>query len=240
MKQEFEIKNRHFEGPLHLLMELIEKQKMDVTKLSLVEVADEYLEYVESKEHVDLANLSEFLLIASQMILLKSKALLPLFEFTKEEEEEIENLEERLREYQHFKKTAISIGSMLNSEKVSFSKDEEKAQRMSFVCEKVAPRDIHKIFVSTLQNIPTNEELKKQIIEEVVSIEEKILQLKDSLEARMEVAFHEMIEESSNKIDVIVTFLAMLEMVKQKLVMVKQGEVFGEIMINKNNISKNQ
>ena len=236
MKQEFELKNRHFEGPLHLLMELIEKQKMDITKLSLVEVADEYLEYVESKEHVDLANLSEFLLIASQMILLKSKALLPLFEFTKEEEEEIENLEERLREYQRFKKAANSVGAMLSKKDVSFSKSEEKVQRVSFVCERVAPGDLHKIFTSTLQNIPTNEELKKQIIEEVVSIEEKILQLKDSLEARMKIAFHEMIEESTNKIDVIVTFLAMLEMVKQKLVMVKQREIFGEIVINKNNI----
>ena len=231
MQKQFELKNHNFEGPLHLLMELIEKQKLDITTLSLVEVADEYLEYVDSKDHVDLANLSEFLLIASQMILLKSKALLPLFEFSDEEEEEIENLEERLKEYQRFKKVSVLVGQVLKGSKTSFSKDEEKIQRVSFVCEKVQPQELHKIFISTLQNIPTKEDLTKQIIEEVVSIEEKIHELKNSLEERMKVAFHETIDEATNKIDVVVTFLAMLEMVKQKLVSVKQKELFGEIMI---------
>jgi len=234
----FEIKNKQFAGPLHLLLELIEKQKLDITSVSLVDVADDYLEYVESKEQVDLANLSEFLLIASQLILLKSKALLPLFEFTKEEEEEIENLEERLKEYQKFKRSSEELGKILADKNYCFSKDEEKIQRISFVCEKVNPEDLHKIFISTLQNLPTKEELTKKFIEEVVSIEEKITELKNSLEGRMKVAFHEMIEQSADKIEIVVTFLAMLEMVKQRLVSVKQSELFGDISITSNQNSK--
>ena len=233
MSENFTIKNKHFEGPLDLLLELIEKQKLDVTKLSIVEVADEYLEYVDSRENVDLANLSEFLLIASQLILLKSKALLPLFEFSQEEEEEIEDLEERLREYQRFKKAASDIKTLLEGKKVSFSREEEKVQRISFVMEKVPPGELKKLFCGALQSMPTKEELAKQVMEEVVSIEEKISQLKNSIEERMRVAFHETVQEAGSKIDVIVTFLAMLEMVKQQLVTVSQGELFSDIIMEK-------
>jgi len=84
----YNVKLENFEGPLNLLLELIEKRELDITQLSLAKVADDYLEFIEREGEIDLANLSEFLLIASQLILLKSKALLPVFELTKEEEEE--------------------------------------------------------------------------------------------------------------------------------------------------------
>lgn len=233
MTEDFTIKNNQFEGPLDLLLELIEKQKLDVTKLSIVEVADDYLEFVDSKDNVDLANLSEFLLIASHLILLKSKALLPLFEFSSEEEEEIEDLEERLREYKRFKKAAADVGEILGNNKVSFSRDEETVQRTSFVMEKVSKEELHSLFLRTLQSVPTKEDLAKQVMEEVISIEEKISELRNSIEKRMKIAFHETIGEAKNKVDVIVTFLAMLEMVKQQIITVRQENLFSEITMEK-------
>ncbi|MDR3559569.1 MAG: segregation/condensation protein A, partial [Candidatus Pacebacteria bacterium] len=74
----YRIKLDKFEGPLELLLELIEKDKMDVTELSLAKVADEYLEYIKNNESINLAHLAEFLSVASKLILIKSRALLPM------------------------------------------------------------------------------------------------------------------------------------------------------------------
>lgn len=234
MIEDFTVKNNQFEGPLDLLLELIEKQKLDITKLSIVEVADDYLEFVDSNDDISLSNLSEFLLIASHLILLKSKALLPLFEFSSEEEEEIEDLEERLREYKRFKKAALDVKDILGSSNVSFSREEELTQRVSFVMEKVSKEELHDLFLKTLQSVPTKDDLAKQVMEEVVSIEERISELRTSIEKRVKIAFHETIGEAKNKIDVIVTFLAMLEMVKQQIITVKQEDLFSEITMEKN------
>lgn len=234
MSNDFMIKDQDFEGPLPLLLELIEKQKLDITKVSLADITDNYLLFVESKKDIGLAGLSEFLLIASQLILIKSKALLPLFEFSKEEEEEIEDLEGRLRDYQRFKNVGKDIDKLLRNKNFSFSRLEEKELRVEFVKHKMTANEIKILFEKVLQEVPTKEILTEEIMMDVVSIEEKITQLKESLEKRMKVAFQDTIKEANNKIEVVVTFLAMLEMVKQQIVTVKQRELFSEIVISKN------
>ena len=87
-----------------------------------------------------------------------------------------------------------------------------------------------------LQEIPTKEDLAEHVMEEVVSLEEKIFQLKDTIEKRIKIAFHETVEQAESKVDVVVTFLAMLEMIKQRVVSVQQSELFGDIIIEKMNI----
>ncbi|MEA1926006.1 MAG: segregation/condensation protein A [Patescibacteria group bacterium] len=233
MSSDFRVKNQHFEGPLCLLLELIEKQKLDITQLSLVEVTDSYLTFIESQKFVNLSNLSEFLMVASQLILLKSKALLPLFEFTKEEEDDIRDLEERLKEYQRFKKAATDISGLLKNNQISFSKKEEQFRNMPLISQKITSKELYLLFTKILQNVPSKEEISRQVIEDVISIEEKIIQLGQSIERRMKVAFQETISHASDKIEVIVTFLAMLEMMKQQIISVKQEKLLGEIIIEK-------
>lgn len=216
-----------------MLLEMIEKQKLDITRLSLAQIADDYLEYVEKSGSVELSNLSEFLNIASQLILIKSKALLPLFEFSKEEEEEISDLEERLKVYQKFKKASENLVSMALEKRRHFSKDEENFSYSFFSPPNLKKQDLRKIFCSVLDQVPTKEELAQQVMEEVVSLEEKMAHLKNSLQQRVKLAFEEAVKDASDKIDVIVTFLAMLEMIKQKAIMVKQDKLFDRILIEK-------
>lgn len=225
----YQIKTKNFEGPLSLLLELFEKQKLDVTKISLAQVADDYLEYIEDGKNADLANLSEFLLIASSLLLIKSKALLPLFEFSQEEEEEIRDLEERLLEYQKFKNAAEEIEKIYKLERVCFSKEPQEKLDLGFVSPGIFKEELQKLFVGVLQEIPTKKELAEQVMEEVISLEEKMLHLKYSIEKRAKIAFTETISKAKDKIEVIVTFLAMLEMIKQKTLIVSQSELFGEI-----------
>ena len=239
MENVYYVKIEQFEGPFSLLLELIEKNKLDVTRVSLAKVADDYLSYIESSHVVELANLSEFLLIASQLILLKSKALLPLFEFTQEEDEEIDNLEERLKEYQQFKQASVRLQDLLAASKCFFSKDEEVVALAAFQAPDIRTGELFRLFKNILQQIPQSQELQQEIVTDVITLEDKMHHLRRTLEKRMNFAFHETIKEAKNKVEVIVTFLAMLEMVKQKIIAVSQEQLFGDIMISKKNYSVN-
>ena len=229
----FYVKTQQFEGPLHLLLELIENRKLDITRVSLTHVTDDFLKRIDEKDNIGLESLSEFLLVASQLILLKSKALLPLFEFTGEEEEEIEDLEQRLKEYQRFKSVSKKINLLRAENRISFSKDEENFVFFTFIPQNISTQKLLSTYTRLLQEIPSKEELEQHVIEEIVSLEEKIGQLKKTIEKRMKIAFHETIQQASDKVEVIVTFLAMLEMIKQRIVSVQQSTLFGEIVIHK-------
>ncbi|MBT3356015.1 segregation/condensation protein A [bacterium] len=227
----YQIKTKDFEGPLNLLLVLFEKQKLDVTKVSLVQVADDYLAFIEDGKSADLANLSEFFLIASSLLLIKSRALLPLFEFSVEEEEEIKDLEDRLKEYQKFKQAAEKIESVYKLRRVCFSRNPRIKLNINFISPEIDPENLGKLFVGVLSEIPTKKELAQQVMEEVVSLEEKMLHLKHSIEKRAKTAFEETVSGAKDKIEVIVTFLAMLEMIKQKTIIVSQKQLFGEIIL---------
>ncbi len=116
----YKVKLEQFEGPLDLLLELIEKEKLDITNLSLTKVADEYLSYIEDRENITLDSLASFLSVASRLILIKSRALLPLLKFSEEEEEEIKDLEYQLAEYKKFKDLSKKIGNIAGSSRTSF------------------------------------------------------------------------------------------------------------------------
>lgn len=229
----YRIKYENFEGPLDLLLELFEKKKLDITKMSLAKVADDYLEYIEISQNVSLANLSDFLLAASQLILIKSKALLPLFEFTEEEEEEIKDLQIRLLEYQKFKKASDFIREKIAKGIRSFSREEEKKIAVKFIPPQISKESLAVIFKQVQTETPKEEKLAEEIMQEIISLEEKVAQIKNSLEKRMKMAFTETIKNAQDKIEVVVSFLAMLEMIKQKIVFVQQDSLFSEIQISK-------
>ncbi len=232
MLQEYKIKTEQFEGPLDLLLELIEKEKLDITRLSIATVADDFLKFIENNTEINLANLSEFLLTASQLILIKSKALLPLFEFTQEEEEEIVDLEERLLEYKRFKDASSKVGELFCSSMKCFSRKEEKdIDFKKFVDPKMNGKNLLNLYKRVIINIPQEEKMIERVMEKVVSLEDKMVELKTSLEKRMKVAFADTIKNATGKVDVIVTFLAMLEMVKQRSIAVEQADLFGDILL---------
>ena len=119
-KTNFKITVEDFEGPLDLLLRLIELEKLDVTKVSLAKVADDFLKHLEKIDNISTEKLSEFLDIASKIILIKSKILLPQLELTEEEQEDIDELEKRLKEYQVFKKVSFAKTENLSGFSKSF------------------------------------------------------------------------------------------------------------------------
>lgn len=228
----YQVKLEKFEGPMNLLLELIEKEKMDVTELSLARVSDQYLEYIKNNENIHLENLSDFLNVASKLILIKSRALLPMLEFSEEEEEEIQDLARQLAQFKKFKEVSLKLGELAHSGRICYSRTGFLGVVPVFnPPENVNAYDLKKSFLKVLSEIPVIEKLQEEIVNEVITLEEKISELEIKLRKKMETSFSELVSKAGSKIDVIISFLAMLEMVKQHLIEVEQGTLFEDIKL---------
>lgn len=225
---------------MDLLLELIEKEELKITELSLAHVADQYLEHIKNNESIQLENLAEFLSVASKLILIKSRALLPMLEFTQEEEEEIKDLAKQLEEYKKFKEAALVLGKMSEAGRISYSRGGYVGVRSFFYPpEDFNIFDLKKYFQLILAEIPMIERLEEEIVREVVTLEEKINDLQNTLRQRVETSFAELTANAADKIDVILSFLAMLEMIKQRIIEVEQGELFQEIRLKNKSVTHN-
>jgi len=226
---------RIFEGPLDVLLELIEKEKLDITEVSLAKVADHFFEYLKEAKDISPDSLADFLLVAGKLILIKSKAILPMLELEKEEEEDIEELKTRLIEYRRFKNIAKKLKNREGQKRILFSREGYIGVKTVFCPpEKISIFDLREYFGRVLDKLPKFENLTKETVKEVIiSIKDKIEQLKNSLANRIEITFKEMTVGKVGKLEVIITFLAMLELVRRNFIIAEQLEAFGEIRIKR-------
>ena len=224
-----------FEGPLDLLLELILKNKLDITDISLSQVADQFIGYMqENSELIGPEHLSEFLLIAGKLVLIKSRAILPLLELEKEEEEDIEELKRRLRDYKRFKEVFPYLRELYERPERSFARPGFVGVGAVFCPPgNLKLEDLEGLFALAITKLPVKEEPgeRRQIMK--ISISEKMNEIKQRIFDRMQVTFRSIIVGSKNKVEVIVTFLAMLELVRKNQAVIDQEELFGEISIKK-------
>lgn len=230
-------KEQLFEGPLDLLLDLIEKEKLDITDIALAQVADQFITYLEnSKENITPEYLSSFLLVAGKLILIKSKAILPMLELEKEEEEDIEKLKARLREYQRFKEISKKIKAFAIRKEMFFSRQSYSGMQIVFCPPKnIAVFDLQKVLESIFNKLPETEKITKHIVKNMISIKDRIEHIRKRLAQRIEITFQEATIGTQNKIEVIITFLAVLELVRKSMVIVEQSDIFGDIKIKKTN-----
>lgn len=226
----YNVRLKKFEGPLELLLELIEKEKLDINELSMAEVTDEYLEYLHNNQNIRLENLAEFLSVASKLILIKSRSLLPRLKFNQEEEDEIEELTYQLEKYKKFKEVALVLGKNFERKKICYSREGFKGIKPTFYLpQNINSYDLKKYFLSVLVEIPIIEKLEEEVVREVVTLEQRISEVENTLRTKIQASFSDLASEAKDKVDVIISFLALLEMVKQKTVQVEQGALFSEI-----------
>lgn len=234
----YHVRTDKFEGPLELLLELIEKEKLDITELSLSKVTDEYLEYIRNNQDIKLDHLADFLTVAARLILIKSKAILPTLKFSEEEEAEIKDLTYQLAEYKKFKEISLVVGKMAEAKNFLFSRESfATIEPIFYPPEDIKVYDLKKYFLSVLAEIPIVEKLQEEFVTEIVTLEERINDLEGMLREKIQSSFSTLVENAKDKADVIISFLAMLEMVKQRLVQVEQRELFSEIELSLNNNS---
>jgi segregation and condensation protein A len=235
MPEDFKVKVGQFEGPLDLLLELIEKRKLHISDVALSKVADEFVEYIKSfdEEKSDyVPNLADFILVASTLLLIKSKSLLPNLELSEEEQGSIEDLEKRLVDYKRYKELAAGIQKMFGN--FLYFAEERKEVRIVFSpTPDITLGSLQEALNKALQNMPIKiAELPKVAVAKIISLEEMMEKLSERIEKNLRGSFRDFSKMGKvDKVEVIVGFLAMLELVKRGAVRVRQQNHFGDIEI---------
>lgn len=228
----YQVKTEQFEGPLDLLLDLIEKEQVDITRVSLARITDQYLDHIGKKENISLHHLADFLTVAAKLILIKSHALLPLLKLEDDEEEDLQELERQLAALKVFKDHSEKFAQFFMQAKSSYGNKGIWGQE-AFFCppEGIGVQDLRGAFLSSLHTIPRLEALEERIMSDVISLERRIMSIQRSVQERAEVAFSELTAHAKDRAEVVVSFLAILELVKQKIVIVKQKRLFDDIIL---------
>lgn len=230
------IKTEKFEGPLGLLLQLIEKEEMDITEISLSKIADQYIEKIRSNQAIRPEEMADFLVVAAKLLLIKSKALLPYL--YPEEKEEIEEFTQQLRMYKEFLDASKKIEKLIGKKKFMFPREFNRQAILASINFFSPPKNITagnlaEIFAEIISRVKPVEELEERALEKTVNIEEKILAIQQLLVNRIKFNFEHILENAENKTEIIVSFLAMLELIKQRDIIVVQDDLFGTMEINK-------
>lgn len=227
----FEIKTDAFEGPLDLLLDLVEKRKLLINDISLAEVTDEYMQHVSVMQELSLPNTAAFVQLAATLLLIKSKSLLPVLELTAEEEEGIDDLEQRLKRYALYREIAKDFETNFGTQ-VAHERQFIKSEQPLFVTDKFTTLDALQAAIGdVLVHLPKKEEKPKVQVRKVISLEEMMNRLHKRIESQMKLRFSELLEDNTEKTHMIVGFLAILESVKQGNVLVAQLQRFDDIEI---------
>lgn len=239
MQPAINVKTEVFEGPLDLLLTLIEKRKLLINEVSLAKVADDYVEYLKAHPEFPLGETAHFILIASTLVLIKSKSLLPTLDLTQEEQESVEDLEYRLKLYQKFREVGKSM-QQLFGEQILYEKSFVRANDPLFTPDQNCTiSGLHEAINRTIHNLPKPKEVvPKAVVQKVISLDEMMNRLSERITRAARTSFKEFSghgkEERHN---VVVSFLAMLELVKQGALRVEQSERFSDILMESDGVS---
>lgn len=229
----FAVAQESFQGPLGLLLELIEGRQLDITKVSLAAVADEYLAHLE-KEKVPPSELADFLLVASRLIYLKSRELLPYLRLP-DEEAGADELANQLRLYQEFAAAAKRLeGRYMQS--VLYARPLRRPEPKPGMFIKpvgVTAGRLSEIYNNVLKRLEPFFALQQVSMERVKSVEERIEELTSALTARAQLKFSDMMRSADRKMDIVVSFLALLELLRRNTIRASQTAMFGDIVLER-------
>lgn len=226
-----EIKLEKFQGPLDLLLQLIDQEKLDITEISLAEVTDQYFHYLNTLGEDRSEELADFLVIATRLVYIKSKELLP---YLYPPEEEGADLAEQLKFYKRYADASKTIEKMWNEGKMGYGRIEPKIVVSGFSAPLNAGlNDLHSAILILLKRLKPIDPLPLVKIEKTVSVQQKIKSIYDTLQKIKKLSFKDLLEKSENRSEVIVSFLALLELVKQEKVSIHQNRSFSDLVINK-------
>jgi len=242
--EQYKIKQGTFEGPLELLLSLIEQKKLFVNEVSLAEVTNDYISYIKSLSDVPsekhIADVSYFILISATLILIKSKSLLPNLSLTDDETEKITDLETRLKLYKIIKNASIEISNNFGT-KIIFMPNERIWSEPIFSPDPtITPLNISSSILEVVAHLPKKAEKIPEVeVKKIINIDEIINSLTDRIQNAMNLSFKEFTRASGAenqeeaKVHIIISFLAMLELVREGIIDVIQNSSFGDIEINK-------
>jgi segregation and condensation protein A len=221
-----------FEGPLDLLLGLIEQQKLPINEIALAEVTEQFLEHLKTFEDVSPEILANFLTVAGKLLVIKSRSLLPMIEIITEEEDPAEDLAAQLLVLKQYREAARHLKGIENRKQQSFVRESFLGQTAVFFPDpNVTLEMLHDVAQRTAKSVAETVKAPEHKVREVISISQKVEHLRTLIRNKAEIALHEVLKNSTSKTEVIVTFLAVLELTKQRVLSVKQEGLFSHIVI---------
>lgn len=229
----YKLENLEFEGPLDLLVTMVDKEEMDIREIPISKLTDQYLEYINGLEQIDYEYAAEFIAMAARLIKIKSFILIP-----RPEEEVCEEQEEIYRdfeEYKMFKGLAekLKSGEVLNRfyREPQYTEDDYRVVIKNFDLDKLTSA-----LLKVMDRIETSIQAPKprEILKEKITVAQKMGYLKELMLKYKEVCFFDLFSDDSTVSDVLNTFLAILELLKEQIAVAEQPDAFGDIMIRVN------
>ncbi|HVM60132.1 MAG TPA: segregation/condensation protein A [Verrucomicrobiae bacterium] len=240
MESDYKVKLEVFEGPLDLLLYLIKKEEVDIYDIPIERITNQYMEYLSIMQLLNLEVAGEFLVMAATLMYIKSRMLLPADQqITDTEAEEGEDprweLIRQLVEYKKFKDAGLQLGQREEQQANIFSRS---GAAVGIEVDKDIPLaevsifDLINAFNDVLKKATAREDFR-EIMEEKFTVSDKIEEILYTLRDRSEMIFSELFAAASSRAEVVVTFLALLELIRLKRLKVRQTEAFGEIRVLK-------
>ncbi|MDZ7361643.1 MAG: segregation/condensation protein A [candidate division KSB1 bacterium] len=237
----YRVKLTNFEGPLDLLLFLIKKNEVDIYDIPIASITRQYLEYVAILQMLDLEGAGDFILLAATLIRIKAQMLLPKSPAAQEEEEEDprQELVRRLLEYQRFKEVAEHLSVFEANERSFYPRghrdlnfdDHDFSDWVDYAEGNVSLFDLMAVFKQVLMRVP--KEIQHRVERIPITVEEQIEYIQQELLINKQLLFISLLQKLPSKIYMIVTFIALLEMMKRGMATATQSGPYGEIWINK-------
>lgn len=235
----YTIKLSDFEGPLDLLLFFLKRDELDIYDIPISKITREFLEYIHFMESLDLEVAGEFLVMAAELMQIKVRMLLPPDPGEEEEEDPRANLVKRLVEYKRFKEMAGELSTLEEERKKVYARG-FRAEDPKVVVESddehllrdVSLFDLIASFKFAMDRMPKN--FVHEVVQLNISVEEQVAFLKDYFSHRSEATFSELMATMDEKVRIVVTFLALLDLIRSKHLIVRQYDPFGDLSIMRN------
>ena len=222
-----------FEGPLDLLLQLIERAELDITKIALAQVTDQYLAYLEQLKEGRLDDLTAFLVIAARLLQIKSEALLPHPPIREHGEEDPgEALTQQLLVYKRFKEVAEQLRGREESGQRTYLRLAQMLKgKPKLDMEDLVLIDLQQAMLDVLSAIPEEVDLNQVVAPPTVRVRDKIRLILDRLKSVQEINFRSLLQGAKSRMEIVVSFLAILELIKLKRVEARQADNFKDIKL---------
>ncbi|MCG3149494.1 MAG: Segregation and condensation protein A [Verrucomicrobiae bacterium] len=240
MEADYKVKLEVFEGPLDLLLYLIKKEEVDIYDIPIERITNQYMEYLSLMKLLNLEVAGEFLVMAATLMYIKSRMLLPVDQQVADSEEEVGEdprweLIRQLVEYKKFKDAALQLGKREEHQANLFPRAgaeiDAPAGKLQALAE-VSIFDLINAFNTVLKKAAEREDFR-EILEEKFTVSDKIEEILYTLRDKSEMIFNDLFAQAQSRTEVVVTFLALLELIRLKRLKVQQPEAFAEIHVIK-------